>query len=122
MRDVGTATLSLFLQVTTSNACEAWHGKLKGGGGLKKGDCRKHSICGMMMQITQMGHDVDYKARKAATDFRSTKLAVCTKLYPVIRRLPVPVQKLIASVLEGVQTRIAQDKLVPYFQEHLVCL
>src|SRR5258706_6520741 len=32
----------LLLQVTTTNSCEAWHRKLKGGSGLRKGDPSKH--------------------------------------------------------------------------------
>lgn len=32
------------LQATTTNSCEAWHRKLKSGGGLRKGDARKHGM------------------------------------------------------------------------------
>ena len=34
----------LLLQMTTTNSCEAWHRKLKGGSGLKKGDAAKRGI------------------------------------------------------------------------------
>ena len=34
----------LLLQVTTTNFCEAWHRKLKGGSGLRKGDAAKHGM------------------------------------------------------------------------------
>lgn len=75
----------------------------------------------MVLQIMQQTHDIDLKARKAASDFRSKKLAVCTKQYPEIGSLPVPIQKLIAPELEAVGERIAQGKPIPEFEEDLLC-
>ena len=105
------------LQTTTTNACEAWHRKLKSGARLTKGQTALHGIYGMILNIIDAGNDVDSRAVVAKTRFRNRKLAVCTKQYPEIGRLPVPVQKLLAVELNAVEGRIAKGKEVPIFDD-----
>ena len=51
------------LQVTTTNACEAWHRKLKSGAGLSKGQVASHGIYGMILNIMDAAKDVDSRAK-----------------------------------------------------------
>ncbi|KAF8428713.1 hypothetical protein EV426DRAFT_711386 [Tirmania nivea] len=112
----------LLLQVTTTNACEAWHRKLKSGAGLSKGQVASHGIYGMILNIMDAANDVDNRAAVAKSHFRNRKLAICTKQYPEIGQLPVPIQKLLASELDAVAERIAKGKEVPTsFEENLQC-
>ena len=54
--------------------------------------------------------------------FAIEKLAICTKQYPEIGQLPVPVQKQLAGELNAVEERIAKGKEVPIgFDETLQC-
>ena len=111
----------LLLQVTTTNACEAWHRKLKSGAGLSKGQVASHGIFGMILNIMDAVNDVHNRAVVAKSQFRSRKLA-CTKQYPEIGQLPVPIQKLLSVELEAVEGRIAKGKEVPTgFDENLQC-
>ena len=105
------------LQTTTTNACEAWHRKLKSGAGLTKGQVALYGIYGMVLNIIDAANDVDGRAAIAKTHFRNRKLAVCTKQYPEIGGLPVPVQKLLAGELNAVEGRIAKGKEVPVFED-----
>ena len=91
------------LQVTTTNACEAWHRKLKTGAGLSKGQVASHSIYGMVLNIMDAAKDIHNRAAIVKSHFRNRKLAVCTKQYPEIGQLPVPVQKLLAGELNAVE-------------------
>ncbi|RPB21160.1 hypothetical protein L211DRAFT_450441 [Terfezia boudieri ATCC MYA-4762] len=72
------------LQATTTNACEAWHRKLKSGAGLSKGQVASHGIYGMILNIMDAAKDVDNRAVVAKSRFRNRKLAVCTKQYKEI--------------------------------------
>ena len=103
------------LQVTTTNACEAWHRKLKSGAGLSKGQVASHGICGMILNIIDATNDVDNRAKVARSQFRNRKLAVCTKQYPEIGELPVPIQKLLARELDALEERIAKGKMAPTY-------
>ncbi|RPB26747.1 hypothetical protein L211DRAFT_846912 [Terfezia boudieri ATCC MYA-4762] len=47
------------LQATTTNACEAWHYKLKSGAGLSKGQVASHRIYGMILNIIDTANDID---------------------------------------------------------------
>jgi len=109
----------LLLQVTTTNACEAWNRKLKSGAGLSKGQVASHGIYGMILNIMDAAKDVDNRAAVAKTNFRNRKLTVCTKQHPEIGQLPVPVQKLLAVELDAVADLIAKGKEVPDFDENL---
>jgi len=112
----------LLLQVTTTNACEAWHRKLKSSAGLSKGQVASHGIYGMILNIIDAANDVDNHAAEAKSHFRNRKLALCTKEYPEIGQLPVPIQKLLAGELYAVTERIAKGKEVPIaFGENLQC-
>ncbi|KAF8415880.1 hypothetical protein EV426DRAFT_661814 [Tirmania nivea] len=111
----------LLLQVTTTNACEAWYRKLKSGAGLSKGQAASHGIYGMILNIIDAAKDVDNRAAVAKTNFQNRKLTVCTKQYPEIGQLPVPIQKLLAIELDAVMDRIAKGKEVPDFDENLRC-
>ena len=51
------------LQVTTTNACEAWYRKLKSGAGLSKGQVASHGIYGMILNIMDAAKDVDGRAK-----------------------------------------------------------
>jgi len=73
----------LLLQVTTTNACEAWHRKLKSGAGLAKGQVASHGIYGMIL-IMDVSND-DNRADIAKSLFRN---AVCTKQSTEIGQLP----------------------------------
>ena len=129
--------------MTTTNSCEAWHRKLKGGSGLRKGDTVKHGmyqysyqlsekvtvlnstsivgIYGMVFNITEIGHNVDNRAKKAECDFRGSKLSVYTKEYPEIGGFPVPLQKLLTVKLGTVEERILIGKFTPMFEQYLKC-
>ncbi|KAF8416903.1 hypothetical protein BGX38DRAFT_1335203 [Terfezia claveryi] len=109
------------LQATTTNACEAWHRKLKSGAGLSKGQVASHGIYGMILNIIDATNDVDNRAELAKSHFRNRKLAVCTKQYAEIGQLPVPIQKLLARELDAVEERIAKGKELPRFDENLWC-
>ncbi|KAF8428783.1 hypothetical protein EV426DRAFT_585900 [Tirmania nivea] len=109
------------LQTTTTNACEAWHRKLKSGAGLSKGQVASHGIYGMILNIMDAANDVDNRAEVAKSHFRNRKLAVCTKQYAEIGQLPVPIQKLLAHELDAVEERIAKGKELPRFDENLRC-
>jgi len=66
--------------------------------------------------------DVDNHAAVAKSRFRNRKLAVCTKQYPEIGQLLVPIQKLLAGELDAVAERISKGKEVPTgFDENLRC-
>ncbi|KAF8441166.1 hypothetical protein BGX38DRAFT_1272784 [Terfezia claveryi] len=109
------------LQATTTNACEAWHRKLKSGAGLSKGQVASHGIYGMILNIMDAAKDVDNRAVVAKSRYRNRKLTVCTKQYKEIGQLPVPIQKLLARELDAVEERIAKGKEVPNFDENLRC-
>jgi len=111
----------LLLQVTTTNACEAWHRKLKPGAGLSKGQVASHGIYGMILNVMDAAKDVDNRAVVAKSRFRNRKLAVCTKQYEEIGQLPVPIQKLLARELDSVEERIAKEKEIPSLDENLRC-
>ena len=67
-------------------------------------------------------NDVDNRAATAKSRFRNGKLAACTKQYPEIGQLPVPIQKLLATELNAVAERIAKGKEVSTgFTENLRC-
>ncbi|RPB21122.1 hypothetical protein L211DRAFT_870168 [Terfezia boudieri ATCC MYA-4762] len=98
------------LQATTTNACEAWHRKLKSGAGLSKGQVASHGIYGMILNIMDAAKDIDNRAVVAKSRFQNWKLAVCTNQYKEIGHLPVPIQKLLARELDAVEERIAKGK------------
>ena len=77
------------LQVTTTNACEAWLRKLKTGAGLSKGQVASHGIYGMVLNIMDAVKDIDNRAAIGKSHFRNRKLAVCTKQYLEIGQLLV---------------------------------
>jgi hypothetical protein len=105
----------LLLQVTTTNACEAWHSKLKNGAGRSKGQVARHGMFGMAMNIVQAGRDVNNRASTAASHFRHHALTVCTKQYAKIAKFPQPVQKLLAIELSIVPDRITASKQLPSY-------
>lgn len=107
----------MLLQVTATSPCEAWHRKLKARAGLSKGQVSSHGIFGMILNTMDAAHDVDIRAAIAKSNFRSEKLAICTKQYPEIGRFPVPIQKLLAVELERVEERFAKGKGVPTFED-----
>ena len=109
----------LLLQVTTTNACEAWHRKLKSGAGLSKGQVASHGIYGMVLNIIGAANDVDNCAAAAKSQFRNRKLAICEQ-YPEIGYLPVPIQKLLSRELDAVEACIAEGK-VSDFDKDLQC-
>ena len=111
----------LLLQVTTTNACKAWHRKLKSGAGLTKCQVASHGIYGMILNIMDATGHIHSRAADAKSRFRSRKL-VCTKQYPEISELPLPIQKLLSSELDAVEDRVAKAKDVPTgFDENLQC-
>ena len=109
---------SLLLQATTTNACEAWHSKLKYGAGLSKGQVAKHGLFEAATNIVQAGRDVDNCASTAASHYRHRALTVCTKQYPDISGFPQTVQKLLAIELSIVLDRIAADKQLPSYDNN----
>ncbi|KAF8448199.1 hypothetical protein BGX38DRAFT_1260228 [Terfezia claveryi] len=110
------------LQVTTTNACETWNRKLKSGAGLSKGQVASHGVYGMILNIMDAVNDIDNHATLARSHFRNRKLPICTKEYPEIGQLPVPIQKLLSGELDAVTERIAKGKEVPLgFDENLQC-
>ncbi|KAF8425213.1 hypothetical protein EV426DRAFT_573443 [Tirmania nivea] len=109
------------LQVTTTNACEAWHRKLKSGAGLSKGQVAPHGIYGMILNIMDAAKDIDNRAAVAKSLFRNRKLASSTKQYPQIGQLPAPIQKLLAVEIDAVAERIEKGKELPNFDENLRC-
>ena len=109
----------LLLQVTTTNACEAWHRKLKSGAVLSKGQIASHGIYGMVLNIIGAANDVDNRAATVKSQFRNRKLAIC-KQYHEIGQLPVPIQKLLAREVDAVAAHIAEGK-VSDFDENLQC-
>ena len=112
----------LLLQVSMTNACEAWHKKLKFGAGLSKGQVASHGIYGMMLNIMNAAKDVDNRAVVAKSHFRHRKLAVCTKQYPEIGQLLLPIQKLLAVKLDSVMDWITKVKAIPTgYDETLQC-
>ena len=111
----------LLLQVTTTNACEAWHGKLKTGAGLTKGQVASHGIYGMILNIMDDVDDANNRVMVTKSRFRSRRLA-CTKQYPEIGQLPVPIQKLLSGEIDALEERVAKGKEVPTgFDESLQC-
>lgn len=62
---------SFLLQVTTTNACEAWHRKLKTGAGLSKGQAATHGIYGMILNIMDAANDIDNRTTVAKSQFRT---------------------------------------------------
>ena len=110
----------LLLQVTTTNACEAWHRKLKSGAGLSKGQVASHGIYGMILNIISASNDVDNRAAAAKSQFRNRKLAIC-KQYPEIGVVPVPIQKLLAREIDAVAARIAEGKVSDFDHDNLQC-
>ncbi|RPB25197.1 hypothetical protein L211DRAFT_836521 [Terfezia boudieri ATCC MYA-4762] len=110
------------LQVTTTNACETWNRKLKSGAGLSKGQVASHGIYGMILNIMDAVNVIDNHAAVARSHFRNRKLPICTKEYPEIGQLPVPIQKLLSGELDAVTERIAKGKEVPIgLDENLQC-
>ena len=71
----------------------------------------------MILNIMDTATDVDNRATVAKSRFRNRKLTVCTKQYPEIGQLPVPIQKLLAVELEAVAERIAKGKEAPNFDD-----
>ena len=112
----------LHLQVTTTN-CETWHRKLKSGAGLLKGQVVSHGIFGMILNIIDAANDVDNRAAIAKSHFRNRNLAVCTKQYPEIGKLAVPIQILLAGALELLRNILQRvRKYLPlYFNENSWC-
>ena len=54
-----------------------------------------NGIYGIVLNIMDAAKDVDNPAEIAWSHFRNHKLAVCTKQYPEIGQLSVPIQKLL---------------------------
>lgn len=67
----------------------------------------------MILNIIDAANDIDNRAIMAKSQFRNRKLAVCTKQYQQIGKLPVPIQKLLAIELNAVEERIAKGKEIP---------
>ena len=75
----------------------------------------------MILNIMDAVNDVHNRAAVAKSQFHSRKLA-CTKQYPEIGQLPIPIQKLLTIELDAVEERIAKGKEVPTgFDENLQC-
>ena len=75
----------------------------------------------MILNIMDAANDVHNRAVVAKSQFRSRKLT-CTKQYPGIGQLPVPIQKLLSTELDAVEGRITKGKEVPSgFDENLQC-
>jgi len=102
----------LLLQATSSNACEAWHGRLKLGSGLRKGDSATHGIYGCVRTVHDCAHDVDNNILAAQMDER-TRHTTLTKTYPSLKRFPFAVQKTIALEEKKVAIRLEQDMPLP---------
>lgn len=102
----------LLLQATSSNACEAWHARLKLGSGLRKGDSATHGIYGYVRTVHGCAHDVDNKILATQMDER-TRHTILTKTYPSLKQFPFAVQKTIALEEKKVAIRLEQDMPLP---------
>lgn len=102
----------LLLQATSSNACEAWHARLKLGSGLKTGETATHGIFGCVRTVHDCAHDIDNKTLAASLDSHSRHSSL-SKSYPSLRQFPFAIQKIIAIEESKVGTRIEQDMPVP---------
>ena len=105
----------ILLQVTTTNPCEAWHQKLKGGQGHQKGDGKYHSIYGCVKNIDDCGQDVMARVKKNIIE-STTRSSTLSSIYPLLIRFPFKIQKLIASEEGEVAARLLQQKAVPQLE------
>ncbi|KAG0642455.1 hypothetical protein HOY80DRAFT_1105605 [Tuber brumale] len=105
----------LLLQATSSNACKAWHGRLKLGSGLRKGDSATHGIYGCVRTVHDCAHDMDNNILAAQMNAR-TRHTTLTKFYPSLKRFPFAVQKIIALEGNKVEIQLEQDMPVPVLE------
>ena len=61
----------LLLQITSTNACEAWHRQLKQGG-MSKEDVKRHGIYGMILNIIEYAHQRDSRPSPQLQIFAKT--------------------------------------------------
>ena len=102
----------LLLQATSSNACEAWHARLKLGSGLRKGDSATHGIYGCVRTVHDCAHDIENNILAAQIDER-TRHTTLTKVYPSLKRFPFAIQKIISLEEKKVTIRLEQDIPIP---------
>ncbi|KAG0634360.1 hypothetical protein HOY80DRAFT_1005215 [Tuber brumale] len=105
----------ILLQVTTTNPCEAWHQKIKGGQGQRKEDGKYHGIYGCVKNIDDCGQDVMVRVKKNIIE-STTRASTLSIMYPLLTHFPFKIQKLIASEESEVSARLLQQKSVPQLE------
>lgn len=64
------------LQVTSTNAYEAWHGRLKNRAGLKKSEVSTHGIYGCVQTVHDCAHDVENNIESARLEANTRKVTL----------------------------------------------
>ncbi|KAE8154770.1 hypothetical protein BDV25DRAFT_81869 [Aspergillus avenaceus] len=90
---------SLLLQIRTTNALESWHHSLKNGGSR---NMSSWSLCGIIDRVLETYNQWFERAKNCQMEFRSHYITdFCG--YPILKRFPYPVQKLILEELKLTQ-------------------
>lgn len=104
----------ILLQATSSNACEAWHSRLKNGAGQKKGDTSTHGIFGCVRTVHDCAHEVENNVRYAEIESRTKQVTLIkTPGYSGLQRFPYSIQKIVATEHSKLNIRLEQHIPVP---------
>lgn len=104
----------ILLQVTSSNACEAWHCKLKNGAGQKKGDTSAHGIFGCVRTVHDCAHEVENNVRSAEIESRTKQVTVVKSPgYSGLQMFRYSIHQIVAIEHSKLSIRLMQQVPIP---------
>lgn len=87
---------AFLLQVPSTNVVESWHASIKHS---VKSEMRSWSLSGLVQHVADKAHQWSSRAEKELQEW-STKHLTDTWAWPAMRKLPLPVQKLVMGELK----------------------
>ena len=97
------------LQVTTTNSCEAWHRKLKGGNGLRKADAAKHGNL-FPIPATPLASPFRQDAKRVSPSYTlspTSRILLRLHFFPLLKCRTMPVATTVA--FQGTLHVVAQN-------------
>lgn len=104
----------ILLQATSSDACEAWHCRLKNGAGQKKGDTSAHGIFGCVQTVHDCTHEVENNIWSAEIESRTKQVTlVKSPGYSGLQKFPYSIQQIVATEHSKLSIQLEQQVPVP---------
>lgn len=104
----------ILMQVTSTNACEAWHSRLKNGAVQKKGETSTHGIFGCVRTVHDCAHEVENKVKLAEIESNTKQVLLIKRPgYEGLHLFPYSLQRIVATEYSKLAIRLEQQMPVP---------